>query len=121
MPKGRKITGGKYKKSRKKKLYELQRQQRCVVLGEEKKKVIKCRGGKLKTVLLRTNKANVMDLKSHKAKVVMIKNVLEVPSNRFLARKNVLVKGAIIETEIGKAKITNRPGQEAAVEAVLLQ
>ncbi|MEM4153120.1 MAG: 30S ribosomal protein S8e [Candidatus Pacearchaeota archaeon] len=120
MPTGRKITGGKYKKFRKKKLHELQRQPRYVLLGEEKKKIIRCRGGKLKTVLLRTNKANVMDTKNHKAKVVKIVNVLEVPSNRFLARKNVLVKGAIIETEIGKAKITNRPSQEASVEAVLI-
>lgn len=118
---GRKVSGGKYKKSRKKKLYELQRQQRYVFLGEEKKKVIRCRGGRLKTVLLKTDKANVMDPKTHRAKVVTIKNVLEVPSNRFLARKNVIVKGAIIETELGKAKVTNRPGQESSVEAILIE
>jgi ribosomal protein S8E len=35
-----------------------------------------------------------------------IKNVLETPSNRFLARQNVITKGAIVETELGKVRIT---------------
>lgn len=117
---GRKITGGKYKKFRKKKLSELKRQPRLTILGQEKKKTIRTRGGKIKTVLLKTNKVNVIDPKTKVAKVVEIKNVLEVPSNRFLARKNVLVKGAIIETELGKARITNRPSQEGQINAVLI-
>lgn len=117
---GKKTTGGKYKRFRKKKLYEIRNQQRFVLLGEEKKKKLRILGGKIKTILLKTNKANVIDPKTHKAQITAIKNVVEVPSNKFLARKNVLVKGAIIETELGKAKITNRPSQEASVEAVLL-
>jgi len=117
---GRKISGGKYKKFKKKRLYEKKGQPRLVLLGEEKKRKIKIMGGKIKTVLLKADKANVMDTKTHKAKVVAIKNVVDVPSNRFLARKNVLVKGAIIETELGKAKITNRPSQEGSVQAILI-
>jgi len=38
MKKGRKISGGKYNKSRKKKLYEKKGQKKTVKLGEEKKK-----------------------------------------------------------------------------------
>lgn len=117
---GKKTTGGKYKKSRKKKLYEAKGQPRLVILGPEKKKKIRTRGGKLKTVLLKADKANIIDVKTHKAKVASIKNVVDVPSNRFLARKNVLVKGAIIETDLGKARITNRPGQEGSIQAVLV-
>jgi len=117
---GKKITGGRYKKFRKKKLYETKRPQRFVLLGQEKKKRIKTRNGKVKVVLLKSNKANVIDPKTHKAKVVTIKNVLEVPSNRFLARKNVIVKGAIIDTELGKARVTSRPGQEGQINAVLI-
>ncbi|MFH1823456.1 MAG: 30S ribosomal protein S8e [archaeon] len=118
---GRKSTGGKLKKSRKKKAIEKRRQPRVVILGPEKKKTIRVRAGKLKTFLLKTDKVNVMDTKTHKAKVVKIKNVLEVPSNVFLARKNVLVKGTIIDTELGKAKITSRPGQEAHLQAILIK
>lgn len=118
---GKKITGGRYRKSRKKKFSELKQKPRIVLLGKEKKKKIKTRGGNFKIILLKTDRANIMDKKTHKAKKVEIKNVSEVPSNIFLARKNVLVKGAIIETNIGRARITNRPGQEGFVQAVLIE
>ena len=111
MVKGRKITGGKYKDFRKKKKHSLPGIARIVKLRETKQKTIKCRGKIKKNVLLSTNKVNVINPKTKKAKKVEIKNVLETPANRFLARQNILVKGAIIETELGKAKITNRPGQ----------
>jgi len=120
MKQGKKISGGRYKKPRKKKFIEMPGQARVVILGKEKKKVIRIRGGKRKTVLLKTDKVNIIDKKTKKAKKVTIKNVLEVPSNTFLVRRNVLVKNAVIETELGKARITNRPSQEAAVQAVLI-
>ena len=65
------------------------------------------RGGDSKTFLLSSDTANLM-IKG-KCKKVKIKNVLETPANKFLARQNILIKGAIIETEAGKARITNRP------------
>ncbi|MGB9707926.1 MAG: 30S ribosomal protein S8e [Candidatus Pacearchaeota archaeon] len=117
---GKKISGGRYKKFRKKKLFELKNQQRFALLGEEKKKITKMRYGRLKFSLLRVNKANVMDPKTHKAQISLIKNVLEVPSNKFLARKNVIVKGAIIETELGKARVTSRPSQHGQINAILI-
>ena len=78
-------------------------------------------GGKKQKVLLSANTANIIDPKTKKAKKVKIKNVLETPSNRFLARQNILIKGAVIETELGKAKITNRPSQEGMVQGVLVK
>lgn len=117
---GKKSTGGRYKKTYKKKLYEKIGVFRQVTLGSEKKKTVRTRGGHAKTFLLSTDKINLINKKDKKAQVVKIKNVLEVPSNKFLARKNVLVKGAIIETEKGKARITNRPGQEACVQGILM-
>lgn len=116
----RKISGGKIKKTRKTKLHEKPGIKRTVILGERKKKLLRIRGGNFKPVLLKCNIANITDLKTKKTQKAEIKNVLEVPSNRFLARKNVLVKGAIIETSLGKARITNRPSQEACINAVLI-
>ncbi len=121
MDQGRKISGGRYKQQRKKKRYELEGKVRTVKLKETKKKNMRARGGKIKTVLLSANIVNLMDKKTKKAKKAKIITVIETPSNRFLARQNILVKGAIINTDIGKAKITNRPSQEGKVEAVLLQ
>ncbi len=118
---GRKSSGGKYKKIRKKRLYEIAGKPRATKLGKEKKKILRIRGGKLKTVLLSTDKANVFNPKTKKCQISKIKNVIETPANKFLARTNILTKGAIIETEIGKARITNRPSQEASVNAILLE
>ena len=118
--KGRKITGGRYRELRKRKKYERPGIARKVKLSETKQKTKKRMGGKIKTVLLSANQANVTDPSTKKTKKVEIKNVLETPSNRFLARQNILVKSAIIETELGKAKITNRPSQEGMVQAELL-
>ncbi|MFA5020350.1 MAG: 30S ribosomal protein S8e [Candidatus Pacearchaeota archaeon] len=118
---GRKTTGGKYHRSKKKKKYELVRQPRIVKLKETKRKTIRTRGGNEKSVLLGANKVNVTDPKTHKTKVYSIKNVIETPSNRFLARQNVLTKGAIIETEDNrKVRITNRPSQEGSVQGILI-
>jgi len=99
MKKGKKISGGKYIKNRKKKKYEIAGQRRIVKIGEDKRKKF-VNVGKQKTE---------------------IKNVLETPSNRFLARQNILTKGTIIETELGKVKITNRPTQEGVVNGILIE
>jgi len=116
---GKKITGGKYHKARKKKLRERRGEERKTVLGKTKRKKIRTLGGKIKTVLLSTDVANVsVDSNIRKVKII---NVEETPQNRFLARENRLVKGAIIATEIGRAKITNRPTQEGMVNAVLVE
>ena len=118
MNKGRKISGGKYHAERKKKLYEMQTQQRSTILGEQKSKSLRTRGGATKRILLNANIVNV----SHNKKISSAKiiNVIETPQNRFWSRQNRLVKGAIIETSVGKARITNRPTQEGQVNAVLI-
>ena len=121
MKTGKKVSGGRYHKPRKKKKYELPRQVRVVKLGKEKRKKMRVRSGKEKIVLLSTDTANILDTKTKKSMKAKITNVLETPSNRFLARQNVLMKGAIIETDKGKARITNRPSQEGSVQAILVE
>ena len=120
MNKGKKITGGRYHASRKKKKHEFPGIPRIVKLRERKLKSLRVRGGNKKDVLLYADEVNVTDKKG-KTKKVKMKNVAETPSNRFLARQNIIVKGAIIETDLGKARITNRPSQEGSVNAVLIE
>jgi small subunit ribosomal protein S8e len=118
--KGRKISGGKYTKARKKKSYEGVGQKRIVKKAdEEKRKTKRMRGGKEKAVLLRAKFVNVKV--KDKKKKVEIKNVLETPSNKFLARQNIITKGTIIETELGKVRVTNRPSQEGVVNGILIE
>ncbi|MDO8528309.1 MAG: 30S ribosomal protein S8e [Nanoarchaeota archaeon] len=116
MNKGRKISGGKYIANRKKKLYEREGQRRIVKMGEEKRKAKRTRGGNKKVFLLGAKFVNIQGQKKAE-----IKNVLETPSNRFLARQNVITKGAIVQTDLGKVKITNRPSQEGVVNGILVK
>ncbi len=119
MNRGRKISGGRYIANRKKKLYEREGQQRTVKMGEEKRKSKRTRGGDRKFFLLGAKFVNIQGQKGQKK--AEIKNVLETPSNRFLARQNVLTKGAIVQTELGKVRITNRPSQEGVVNGILIK
>lgn len=118
MNQGRKTTGGKYHARRKKRLHERAGQERHITLGETKRRQIRVKGGHMKVVLLKSNVANV--LIDGKVKQAEIKNVEETPQNKFFARQNRLAKSAIIETSLGKARITNRPSQEGQVNAVLI-
>ena len=120
MNNGRKISGGKYHANRKEKKFEIEGQPRVVKLGKEKKKKVRILSGRMKTVLLTCDVANVFDPKTKKSYKTKIKNVIETPANKFMARQNVLMKSAIIDTEKGKARITNRPSREATVQAELL-
>jgi len=118
---GRKISGGKYIKRMKKKKYAQPGQGRVVKLSaEDKIKSSRVQGGNRKVYLLKAKFVNIQE-KGKKAKKVEIKNVLETPSNKFLARQNVLTKGTIVQTELGKVKITNRPTQEGMINGILVE
>ncbi len=119
MNKGKKISGGRYIQNRKKKLFEIAGQKRIIKIGEEKRKTKRIKGGNKKIFLLKAKFVNVNTKnKNHKTE---IKNVIETPSNRFLARQNIITKGTIVETDLGKVKITNRPTQEGMVNGILIE
>jgi small subunit ribosomal protein S8e len=35
-------------------------------------------------------------------------------------RQNIVTRGAVIETEAGRARVTSRPGQHGVINAVLI-
>jgi small subunit ribosomal protein S8e len=113
----RRISGGKLRASRKKKKFELAGKIVYTVLGKERRKQARVVGGNMKSVLLATDKANVVE-KNGKVKSVKIKAILQVPANRYL--KGILFKGSVIDTELGRARITSRPAQDGIVNAVLI-
>jgi small subunit ribosomal protein S8e len=113
---GRKETGGRYHASRKKRLHERPGQARVTKLGDNKRKSTKITGGNRKVFLLKAKFMNLLE--NGKIIKAEIKNVIETPSNRFFARQNILTKGTIVETDKGKAKITNRPTQEGVVNGI---
>lgn len=115
-----KPTGARYRDYRKKKLHELGSPATLTKLAKKRAKTIKVRSAHTKMRLLAENVANVFDKKTNKYQKVAIKAILESPSNSQFVRRNILTKGTIIDTELGKAKVTSRPGQEGAINAVLI-
>ncbi|MBI2005471.1 MAG: 30S ribosomal protein S8e [Candidatus Aenigmarchaeota archaeon] len=118
---GRKYTGGKIQLARKKRKYELGRETVYPRIGEEKRLVIGTKGGNKKIKLSSLSFVNVVDTKNKTAKKVKILDVITNPANPDLARRKVVTRGAIINTEIGKARITSRPSQHGIANAVLLE
>ena len=116
----RKTSGGMKKSHRKKKFYDRGGRATLTKVGKTKSRVDGMRGGRIKSRLLKVDVANVYDPKEKKFKKASIKNVLETPANRHYARANVVTAGAFIDTDIGRAKVTSRPGQEGFVNATLV-
>jgi small subunit ribosomal protein S8e len=117
----RKISGGRIRLHRKKRTFEIGREKQFTTIGEYKNSKIRTRGNNPKMRLIRTEMANVVDPKSKKTSRVKILTVVENSANPFYVRRNIFNKGAIIETELGKARVTSRPGQHGMVNAVLLK
>jgi len=115
----RKPTGGKYHKFRDKRKRELGRIDVLPTIGEEERKVIRVMGGNKKVKAVKLKFVNVRVGK--KVKRVEIKKVVDNPANRHYKRMGVITKGAIVETELGKVRITNRPSQEGFANGVLVK
>lgn len=118
----RKITGGHKGKHRDKRKYELgSPPTETKVSNEQIIEKDRVMGGNYKVRVRYAAFANVYDPQTKTAKKVKILSVLETPANREYARRGIIVKGAIIQTELGKAKVTSRPGQDGTVNAILIK
>ncbi len=116
----RKASGGLYRSTLSKRTHMRGRTPALPKIGANlRKKRISTKGGNEKQRLLETNTANLLD-KSGKHAKATIKVVTENPANRNYVRRNILTKGTVIETDKGKARITNRPGQDGFVNATLI-
>ncbi len=71
--------------------------------------------------MLSAQYANVVDKKTNTVKKVKILTVKSNPADPNYVQRNIMNKGATITTEIGDAIVTSRPGQDGAINAVLLE
>ncbi len=117
----RKITGGRRKPHRKRRKYEMHREPTETKLGEETRKIIRTKGGGEKVRAVKVLYANVTDKNKNVTKKVKIISVVENPSNREYSKRGIITKGTIIMTEMGKAIVTSRPGQDGVVNAILIE
>jgi len=114
----RKRTGGRRRRSHKKTRHQLGRQPAETTVGEPRFQIVDSRGDDRKVRALSTNVAQVaIDGEVTEAE---IENVVENTANVNYVRRNIITKGAIIETTEGEARVTSRPGQTGQVNAVLV-
>jgi len=115
----RKRTGGRLKHFNKKKRHQLGREPAETTVGETRLQFIDSRGNEKKLRALSTNVAQLSE--GGETTEVEIENVVENPSNVNYVRRNIITKGAVIETSEGKARVTSRPGQSGQVNAVAIE
>ncbi len=116
----RQSTGARYKAYRGKRIFEIRNPPILTKIGERKVKVTRVRGAGIKKALMSAKFVNVYDSKTKKYSKLEVKTILENTANRHFVRRNIVTKGAVVETEKGKVKITSRPGQEAVLNGVLI-
>jgi len=117
----RKSTGGRGKANRNKRKIEFGRAPAETKIGDKKIKNIRTKGGNRKIRLANDNRINVLDPKNKKVQLVEIMGVLENTANIQFVRRNIINKGAMVETSLGRVKVTSRPGQHGMVNGVLVE
>jgi len=117
----RKKTGGKKHIFRGKRAFEMGSDPAQTIVGERRISVKRGRGGKTKFAALAVNSVNVTDPATGKSQKTEIRAVVKNPANVDYQRRGVITKGAILDTPLGQAIVTSRPGQHGVVNAVLIQ
>ena len=117
----RKPTGGKKRRWRGKRAFEAGREPVETVLGPTKQRFVRTLGGGVKVKLAAVDWAVVTDRAAGKSSKSKILRVVSNPSNVDYQRRRVITKGAIIDTEMGQARVTSRPGQDGVINAVLVE
>ncbi|TKR27561.1 30S ribosomal protein S8e [Natronomonas salsuginis] len=114
----KKRTGGRRRAVRKKRKHELGSAPTETQVGDQKLKTVETQGGNTKVRAVTTDVASVST--NGGVESATIEDVVENASNPNYVRRNIITKGAIIETDLGRARVTSRPGQDGQVNAVLL-
>ena len=117
----RKKSGGKKHMFRGKRAFEMGSDPTQTIVGEKRISRKRTRGGKTKFAALAVNSVNVTDPATGKSQKTEIRSVVKNPANVDYQRRGVITKGAVVDTPLGQALVTSRPGQHGVVNAVLLQ
>jgi small subunit ribosomal protein S8e len=91
------------------------------IVGEPRIIKKRARGNNIKLRALSVNSVNVTDPATGKSQKTEIRSVVKNPANVDYQRRGVITKGAIVDTPLGQALVTSRPGQHGIINAVLIQ
>jgi len=116
----RSATGRRIRYHRGKRRFEVGRETHLTTIGPRRIKRIRTRGSGQKFTAKTIDVAFIVDPETKKTQKTEIKGVIDNPANINYIRRNIITKGAVIETSLGKARVTSRPGQTGVVSGVLL-
>ena len=118
---GRKFTGGRLIPHRIRRKFEIDRYPNEAVAGPTQNITRRVRGNNVKIAFKTSEYANINDQDNKKTIKSKILKVTKNPANKDYERRGVITKGAILETELGLAKVLSRPGQDGVINAVLIK
>ena len=116
----RKPSGGRKRMMRGKRRTEISSEKQYAVLGESKRKKYRKTGASSQVKVLSSNVINVNNPADGTTKSIKFTTVSKNPSNPNYVRRNILTKGAVVETELGKVRISSRPGQDGVINGTLI-
>ena len=113
-------TGKVIKPYRKKKKYEMGNLPTATLQGNRIVRQVRGRGGVKRTRLLKGKSVNV-SLEDGTTQKIEILEVLENPASVDFNRRGVITKGAFLKTELGRVKVTSKPGRDGLINGVLIK
>jgi small subunit ribosomal protein S8e len=117
----RKPSGGRLISSRNKRKTEIGSDAAHTLIGKVNRKLYRKTGGGKKIRVMSEAEANVYNPETKKTAKSKILTVKANAANPHFVQRNIITKGALLQTELGLARVTSRPGQDGIVNAVLEQ
>jgi small subunit ribosomal protein S8e len=114
----RKPTGGRLRPIRKKRRFEIAPEIQHATVGAGTVKFYRVRGAHRKVRILTASTVNVYDPANGLMKVAKLVTVRENPANPNFVQRNVITRGALVETDLGLVRIRSRPGQDGVLNGI---
>lgn len=116
----KKLSGGRRRAKRKKRRFERGSFATETTLGDRKIKMARRRGGNFKIRAFSELQVSVSNPVTGKTENTEIVRVIRNPANVDYDRRGVITRGTIIDTKLGHARVTSRPGQHGLINAILM-
>ena len=121
----RKPSGGRLKRPsryRGKRTTEISSENQFAFVGEkDARKLYRKTAGSQTVRVLSIKNINVNKPKEGKTVRAQITNVIRNDADTNYVRRNIVTKGAIVETDVGQVRVTSRPGMHGVVSGILLE
>jgi small subunit ribosomal protein S8e len=121
----RKPSGGRLKRPsryRGKRKTEISSENQFAFVGDkDARKLYRKTAGSQTVRVLSIENINVNKPKEGKTVRAKITNVVRNDADTNYVRRNIVTKGAIVETDIGQVRVTSRPGMHGVVSGILLE